>query len=355
MRFATSFPTKRPFLIDKITMRRTLLVGAWLATISLAGPVTAAGDVIVYMKPDGDDRASGLTKETALASLTVAVKRSLAQQPEETGVRHVVVLPGRYVGQTVTVRDLPDERALVIEGVSGPAGRPVFDGNGRGRSWLVLDAFSGRPTRLTIMRLEVTNYVTAISFNGRRTSIEASNGQNEISDNVFRTIGQTAYPQGKPSTPAVRLVNSTNNRIVGNQFINIRNIVGCGALHSIYLAHYSSGNLIDGNTFDGGCGATVKTRDASNANVIRNNRFVDQSEAVFLDSYCDKDSRDDCTKETAECPSWGNQFERNTLVRLKPRARKGSVRVAGADAPEDCPMPPGQRARVIQSNNRVQQ
>ena len=231
--------------------------------------------------------------------------------------------------------------------------RPVFNGNGKGRSWLVLESASGTPSRLTVENIEVTNYVTAISLNGQRASISASNSENIIQNNIFRNIGQISFPEGKPSTAAVRLVNSRSNRIIQNKFINIRNNVGCGALHSIYIAHYSSDNLIEGNVFDGGCGATIKTRDASNSNVIRNNRFFDQSEPVFLDSFCDKDSRDDCTKETSECPSWGNVFRDNNMARLKSRAQREPVRVSGTDLPSGCPQPPTRASRVIELNNRI--
>jgi hypothetical protein len=198
------------------------------------------------------------------------------------------------------------------------------------------------------------NYVTAISLNGKRTAPGDSNSENTIRLNVFRDIGQIAFPAGKPSTAALRLVNSKNNKITNNQFINIRNNTGCSALHSIYIAHYSSGNLIEDNVFNGGCGATVKTRDSSGGNIVRGNTFIDQSEPVFLDSFCNKDARDDCTKETSECPSWGNEFSNNAMERLGTKAKKTPVQVLGPDTPGGCPPPPGRTdARVSQSGNRA--
>ncbi len=189
-------------------------------------------------------------------------------------------------------------------------------------------------------------------MNGDRGSPNTSNSENVIRNDILRNIGQIAFPSGKPSTAVIRLVNSKHNQIVNNRFINIQNLTGCSALHSIYMAHYSSNNLIEGNTFESGCGATVKARDASNSNIIRDNRFVGQADTLFLDSYCDKDKREDCTKATAECPSWGNQVQNNSSERMGPRARKAPTAALGPDNPNGCPAPTGGTARYSTSNNK---
>lgn len=312
-----------------------------------------AADAIVYMKPDGNEQASGKSAAEAIGTLQTAIKRVLEMPVGPSGERKVIILPGTYKGQTTTVSDLPDDKPLVITGSSGAGQRPVFDGDGKGRTWFQLDGASGRNTRLTIEGIEVANYVTAISLNGNRDAPGNYNAENVIHLNMFRDIGQIAFPKGKPSTAAVRLVNSRNNRITENRFINIRNVTGCSALHSIYMAHYSTGNLIEKNTFDGGCGATVKTRDSSGSNVVKGNRFIDQSEPVFLDSFCNKDARGDCTKATSECPSWGNEFADNSTSGLKGKAAKKAVEVSGPDAVAGCQPPPATRSRrLLEANNR---
>ncbi|MFT3956822.1 MAG: right-handed parallel beta-helix repeat-containing protein [Piscinibacter sp.] len=325
------------------------LLGA--ASLLLALATAHAADTMVYMKPGGNDQASGKSEADAVATLQMAVKRVLALPVDSGGSRKVMVLPGTYLAQTAVVADLPDDKPLVITGSTGAGQRPVFDGNGKGRAWLQLDSATGRTTRLTIEGIEVASYVTAISLNGNREAQGNFNAENVIHKNLFRDIGQIAFPSGKPSTAAVRLVNSRNNRITDNRFVNIRNNTGCGALHAIYIAHYSSGNLIEGNTFDGGCGAAVKTRDGSGGNMVKDNRFIDQTEPVFLDSFCNKDSRDDCTKETSECPSWGNEFKDNTTAKLGPKARKMPVQVAGPDSAAGCPPPPSRSSRRLQESN----
>lgn len=319
--------------------------------LGVVGNLAFAAEAVIYLAPNGDDNATGLSASAPLATLQAAVKRALAQPGDSITARRIVVAPGQYKAQVTVVEDLPDEKPLVIAGARGD--RPVFDGNGRGRAWLTLKSATGKPTRLSIEGLEIRNYVTAISLNGERTSPGAWNAENVIRNNIIRDIGQIAFPSGKPSTAAVRLVNSRNNQIVNNHFINIENITGCGALHAIYMAHHSSNNLIEGNTFENGCGATVKARDASNSNIIRNNRFIGQKETLFLDSYCDKDNRDDCAKDSTECPSWGNQVQDNSAQDMGPRARKAPTATKGPDSATGCPAPPANSAkRFSTSNNR---
>ncbi|MBE2241746.1 MAG: right-handed parallel beta-helix repeat-containing protein [Burkholderiaceae bacterium] len=331
-------------------MRRFIALfacGLFIVAASLA----QAAEVAIYISPSGDSKASGNDEGKALDSLQVAIERVLAQKGPDITARRILVLPGHYVGQFAVIEDLSDGIPLVIAAAKG--GRPVFDGNGEGRTWLVLKSSTGKPTRVTIEGLEVTNYVTAISLNGDRDSERASNSENIVRGNVFRKIGQIAYPSGNPSTAVIRLVNSKHNTIIQNHFVDIRNITRCSKLHAIYMAHYSSNNLIEHNTFERGCGATLKTRDASNDNVIRNNRFIEQRDSLLVDSFCDKNVRgEDCTKKTNECPSWGNTFEANTAERMGPRARKAPIAILGPNNPTGCPLP-RTKERLNAAQNRL--
>jgi hypothetical protein len=83
-------------------------------------------------------------------------------------------------------------------------------------------------------------------------------------------------------------------------------------LHAIDLASGSSGNVIESNSFDGGCGVTLKVRDASSENTFVGNRFRNQAaDALFTDSYCDEDRGVACTKLERECPSWNIRLQGN--------------------------------------------
>jgi hypothetical protein len=308
-------------------------------------------DLIVYLKPDGNDQADGLTRDTALASLSIAIDRALQKADAGHDSLRISVAPGVYRGQRSTTKGSSEGKALVISPEREGGERPRFDGNGKGGTWLTLENSGGKATRLTIEGLEITNYLTVISLNGKRTSEAASNSRNVIRNNIFRNIGQIADPAAEFSTAAVRLVNSDDNQITNNRFINIRNINRCGLLHAIYIAHYSTGNYIAENVFDGGCGATIKVRDRSSNNVIVNNDFVNQEASVFLDSFCNKDLKDNCTKKDAECPSWNNEFRQNRLSRLGKKALASPVKTLGSNQPSGCPRPSSEWMRVKQTDN----
>jgi hypothetical protein len=335
-----------------VSRERNLFIASVLLVLILF--LTGIGypaDLIVYLHPKGNDQADGLTKETAVASLQIAIDNVL-QRAESTHDRlRIIIEPGTYLGQIAVTKGSPEGKPLVISPDEGGEERPRFDGNGKGGTWLKLDNAAGKPTRLTVEGLEISNYLTAISLNGRRTSEVASNSHNMLRNNIFRNIGQVANPTAEPSTAAVRLVNSDDNQIMNNRFINIRNFKRCGSLHAIYIAHYSTGNHIAENIFDGGCGATIKVRDGSSNNVIENNEFLNQEEAVFLDGFCDKSIRGDCTKEEAECPSWNNEFRGNKISGLGRQALNLPVAHRGSDQPSGCPSPASGSLRVKQTGN----
>jgi hypothetical protein len=92
--------------------------------------------------------------------------------------------------------------------------------------------------------------------------------------------------------------------IKNNRFIHIKNRERCLLLHSIYVAHDSTKNVIEGNIFEDSCGDAIRFRDGSSANLVKDNIFIDAwDKAPVSDWYCDRDRRDDCTKATGECPS----------------------------------------------------
>jgi hypothetical protein len=312
-----------------------------------------AAELVIYLAPNGNDKADGLTQRTAVASFQIAVDRALEQGSAKHSRLRISVAPGTYTAQRAVTGGTPDGKPLVIMSEKGEGDRPQFDGAGKGGTWLILKNATGKPTHVTVAGLEITNYETAISLNGARGKEATSNSQNVIRNNIFRNIGQIAFPEGKPSTAAVRLVNSDDNQIVRNRFINIRNIKGCGALHSIYLAHYSSGNQVTENVFDGGCGATIKVRDAASNNVIADNQFLNQEEPVFLDTFCDRNAREGCTRAEAECPSWHNEFRGNQMAKLGKKAATSPVKTVGDEQPPGCPSPPADRQRVKQSGNSL--
>ena len=262
----------------------------------------------------------------------------------------ILVEQGSYYDQKLIISEQL-QKQLIIKAKQKTA-RPVFDGNNRQPEWIKFLPHNHGIGKVEINGLEITNYLTAISFNGNRDTMNEYNGDNIIKDNIFRNIGQFSN-SNKPSTAAIRFVNSRNNKIINNQFINIKNIDKCGILHSIYFASNSSNNVVADNVFEDGCGATIKVRDSSNDNIIEKNIFKDQTQAVLLDAYCDKDNRTDCTKQQTECPSWNNLFLNNVLESSFIGHGKKIIQINLENyLPHMCKIPLG-RKRVIELKTTV--
>ena len=323
---------------------------AFLLLSLLGADVSYPAELTVYLNPNGKDQSDGLTRATAVASLQIAIDRIFKKADSSHDLLRIIVEPGTYLGQITVTKGSPEGKPLVISPDKGIEERPQFDGTGKG-TWLKLDNSAGKPTRLTVERLEIRNYLTAVSLNGSRANEAAFNSHNLLRDNIFRNIGQLTDPASEPSTAAIRLVNSDDNQIIKNRFINIRNIRGCSAMHAIYLAHHSTGNCIVENVFDGGCGATIKVRDRSNNNLVENNEFLSQEAAVFLDGFCDHSIRGDCTKPDVECPSWNNEFRGNTVRGVEGKTLNSPVAIKGSDQPSGCPSAPSNSIRVKQAGN----
>lgn len=272
----------------------------------------------VYLSPGGDEQANGLTAANAAATLQQAMQIAQALPSDEGAVR-ILVSPGTYRGQALKLSGKNLTQKITIVGTSEDRENyPRFIGDGGANTWLTLSSSEGRPTGLTIRRLHVSGYLTAISLNGNRNKKSAYNWGTRIEDNVFSAIGSIATKGGSPSTAAIRLVNSRDNVIKGNQFLAIKNKKKCHLIHSVYLAHFSSGNRIEGNEFRDLCGSAVRLRDRSNGNIIAGNVFTDLHKAPAIDEwFCDKGARDDCTKPAGECPSTGNVEKENRFPNIK--------------------------------------
>jgi hypothetical protein len=175
-------------------------------------------------------------------------------------------------------------------------------------SWLRITSDESREVPITIQNLTVRKYGTAIAVDGPRGRKDSVAGV-RIQGNRLEDIG--TGPGKEPSTAAIRLVSVTDSAITDNVFRRVRNARSCELLHPIYMAHGSSRNLVERNVFDDNCGVAIKVRDGSSENRIRDNLFLRQTLAYFVqDWYCDSTKRKDC-RDTAECPSWNTEFSGN--------------------------------------------
>jgi hypothetical protein len=294
------------------TTARLARLAAFIAVTGAHGWAAAAD---IHMSPTGDDARDGATAATAVATLQRAFQLALTHPRKKSEPMRVLVGTGTYKAQSIVLDGAQLGYELTLVGAGKEAKEfPVFLGDGEQRTWMTVKSDRGHRTGLTIQALEIRNYATAISLEGNRDSADRSNGGTTIRRNVFSNIGSVALRDDDFSTAAIRLVNSTDNVVENNYFNSIRNknIKQCGALHALYLAHFSSRNRITNNTFNDTCGSVVKFRDRSNDNIVEGNRFIKIENAPAIEEwYCDKESRKDCTKKLGECPSTGNVQRHN--------------------------------------------
>jgi len=323
--------------------------GLCLCFVSAAAFLTQclAGELIIYLDPQGSDASDGLTEDRPVASLQKALQIAESISDKEVSALRIAVAPGEYKGQAAKARGNVAGLEMVLTSTDPTRPRPRFDGDRKGGTWLDIRSATGTRTNYKISGLEITNYETAINFAGDRNHRERSNGGNEIRNNVFANIGQIARADAPPSTAAVRLVNSDDNVIASNHFIHIVNPARCAGLHSIYVAHDSTGNVIEDNVFEDSCGDAVRFRDGSHSNLVRGNNFIDAwDKAPVTDWYCDSEKRADCTKPTPECPSLNNVLDNNRVVsrKLKPAPPFLSF---GEDVQSKCSSHPDDKRFVI--------
>jgi hypothetical protein len=296
-----------------MNLLKTLFLGALVWDVG----VTSADDVIIFVSPNGNDTSKGRIEADAVASIERAVELAEAV-PVGTKQANVIVAPGRYKGQRFMTRGSINNVPILI--TSGSGERAIFDGDEKGGTWMTLKPRGGNSSNIKIRRITVTNYETAIDVQGNRNNLNIWAGGLEIRDSKFSDIGDIARTDAPPSTAAIRLVNSDRNVIVGNQFVRIQNKKLCGLLHALYIAHGSTENLIEDNTFEDSCGDAVRFRDGSGDNIVRSNLFFDSwSRSPVSDWFCNPADRKErggkeCTKEAGECPSYNNLIENNKVT-----------------------------------------
>lgn len=314
-----------------------------LWAVCLVPPVAIAdeGPLVLYLANSGVDERDGLSPETAIRSLRRAqdvLREQLESSPRRAEVR---IAPGTYRGQSVVWSFTMPEHEIKFLPSEGKR-RPVFDGAGRAATWFRLDHARGEQTNLNFHYIEVRNYGCAISLNGNRDQEETCNRANRIYGCRFVNVGEN-------STAAVRLVNSKANVIENNHFIDIVRSKSPGLLHAIYAAHLSSDNRIYGNRFENVCGDPIRIRDYSNNNQITSNVFIRAGiYAACSDWFCDHDARDDCSKSTAECPSWNNRFQDNQLESNFKGDPLPATKVFQDDETTGCGKPGPDAVRMIQ-------
>lgn len=179
-------------------------------------------------------------------------------------------------------------------------------------------------TNLWIEGLIIQNYTNGIGLGlTERDSLGVyfagiQNSHNTIKNNIFRNIGNKFSVKFQDSFSALGLSNSSFNTIEGNVFYKNENdkkgVNGNSSsvlIHSIYLANYSSNNIIRNNFISLCSGDPIRLRNSSNNNVIENN-YIDQSGKLGFISEWYRTVED--YPDTPELPSNNTIIEHNVCT-----------------------------------------
>lgn len=283
------------------------------------------GHAKIYVSTRGSDSKDGTSSNNSVASLQRAHQLAAAYMKRSPIDIVVYIEPGVYFNQTVSWTTTHPKHYIKIT-TTNPKKQTVFDGRPRAnatlgnlRSFFTLKAAGGQHTNLTIENLTIRNYAEGITLTGDREDFAKGwNASNKILNNTFDRIGSLYHEDpSKHAYAVLRLVNSRYNEIRGNKFTNIMNKHSQALLHSIYAASGASHNIIHENYFGPQNGDPVRIRDFSNFNDIAKNTFERTASYGYSEWYCEKKESSACSKDVPECPSWGNIFKNNTLIKTR--------------------------------------
>lgn len=269
----------------------------------------------LYISKNGCDNNNGKNIYSAIKTLNKA-QYILKIKKIKTDIR-IFIDSGTYTNQIVEWSFF-NKSNIIIQGLIKES-PPIFDGEG---SKICFNFFkqNGKCSNVTLKNIKITNYHQGIIFNGDRDNpYKGWNGNNKIINITFENIGSMYSKNKKYSSSAICFVNSRFNLIKNCTFKNIININKNNEdilIHAVYLAHYSSNNVIENCKFNNVSGDPIRVRDESNNNIIKNNVFRKTgSHSYFSEWYCSSETTSKkCTKYDGECSSFGNKFIDNKCI-----------------------------------------
>jgi hypothetical protein len=284
----------------------------------------------LYLDPSGSDANDGRAPERAIHSLARAQDLIAAARP--TTDVEVRVRQGIYVAPSVKWSTYVPGHSITFlpidyefgEGRGGISGLPIFRGDGSAGFWFKAEPPAGQgDTRLGFYFLQVEGYAAGgLTFDGGTTvSAQRILGPDSLAINgntvygmIFRKLGSRHVPGGV-GYGAIDLVNSRNNVIQDNKFMNVENtgLPGEMALiHGVYLSHHSSDNQISGNHFYRISGDPVRTRNSSDKNKVYDNIFEKAGSNAYFSDWFAEGPR--AGGGGGECVSSENTFYNNRLI-----------------------------------------
>jgi len=267
----------------------------------------------IYVAESGNDHNNGLSLATAVASINKAysiIKTTLLYNPKNA---EILIAPGTYTNQRVHMNWYMPHHSITIKPYDESQPKPLITSTSTWKmvAFKITTRAQGERTNFIFKNLKFKNMYGAITFYGNRETEKASSSYNIIDGCEFDNTGMTAFS-------TIGLINSRYNKLINNTFMNqqrfIDNKSTNGLLHAIYIAHNSTNNIIKNNYFENCDGDPIRIRDMSHNNLIEGNTFYHcGKKAPVSEWFCNADIRDDCTKTSAECPSYNNLVENNQI------------------------------------------
>jgi hypothetical protein len=331
-------------------IRRVVLLSVAAAALVAGGlaatPALAATTFNVFMAPSasgGSDANSGLSASAPVLTMgrVQAVLRAAAPATDVV----VDILQGNYtVGETDWTFYISGHtisfmaHGYVAGGGRPAAGDPIFTNTTSGgvhpAAWWfkaltpgASDPFhNGGTTGLCFYYLRVRDYTGGISFDGQtgHTYLDSQNppmyikpsagvNGNTVFGMSFEQIGN-AYTAGDWGYGAILFTDSSSNTIDNNTFDHVVNTTSPGAIHDLYITHFSSSNTVTRNKFVTVSSYSVKVRDRSNFTVVENNTFNDTGgTSAYRDEFCDLACVQANPGTPRQCASYDNRFENNSI------------------------------------------
>jgi hypothetical protein len=196
-----------------------------------------------YVSPDGNDGNDATSEARAVATLSGVHKLINPQtmtRPIEVRIKQGTyytngTVEWRKYHPTYAISFMPSDYAYGAWGSF--AGRPVFDGEGAAAHWfgfLQRDK-PGEATNLRFYYLKVINYSNGIVLEGHPTNAARWNGFNKVYGIYFYRLG-SKWSTEYEGRGGVFLVNSRNNNIRNNHFVELENVGGeQGGIHAVYI------------------------------------------------------------------------------------------------------------------------
>jgi len=291
----------------------------------------------------GSDAHTGLSTSSPVLTMSRVQAVIRAAAPATDVV--VDILQGSYtVGETDWTYYIPGHtisfmaHGYVSGGGRPAAGDPIFTNTTSGgvhpAAWWfkaltpgASDPFhNGGTTGLRFYYLRVRDYTGGISFDGQtgHTYLDSQsppmyikpsagvNG-NTVFGMSFEQIGN-AYTDGTWGYATILFTDSSSNTIDNNTFDHVVNTTNPGAIHDLYITHFSSSNTVTRNKFVTVSSHSVKVRDRSNFTVVESNTFNDTGgNAAYRDEFCDLACVQANPGTPRQCASYDNRFENNSI------------------------------------------